>query len=191
MTQVPNDAAKFLKDYFPDGTLCRFVNRRTGTLLDVRPNLDVVNDEIPQVVCNQESAGVQYWIITPFGDGQAIVPVPKDGSSKIRYLTPSSVSDNLAVTISPFPVSWIIFPTTACPKFSGSPLVVPTVPLGQYAEWTCQICWPHFKNTEPKVLDLLNPNLDPNSKVTIYTHGAGANLDRQFWRVQFIRGPAA
>jgi hypothetical protein len=49
-TQLPEDAAKFLKDYLPDGRLCRFVNRHSGTLLDVRPNLDVVNDDVPQVV---------------------------------------------------------------------------------------------------------------------------------------------
>ncbi|KAJ7878011.1 hypothetical protein B0H14DRAFT_1664644 [Mycena olivaceomarginata] len=173
-TQLPEDAAKFLKDYFPDGKLCRFVNRRSGTLLDVRPHLDIFNDEVPQVVCNRESAGVQYWIITPFGNGQAIVPVPKDGSStgKIRYLTPSDVTESQPVTVSPFPVSWIILPTAACPK--NSPLVPSAVPQGLYAEWTCQICWPHFKNTEPQMLDLLGGNKDADSKVVIYPHNAGA-----------------
>ncbi|KAJ7235012.1 hypothetical protein B0H12DRAFT_152390 [Mycena haematopus] len=48
-TQLPEDTAKLLA-VFPDGRLCRLINRHSGTLLDVRPNLDVVNDDVPQVV---------------------------------------------------------------------------------------------------------------------------------------------
>jgi hypothetical protein len=65
-------------DRFPEGRLCRLVNRRSGTLLDIQPNLTLVNDNVPQVVGkhksrlfippvstqletgNAESAGVQY-----------------------------------------------------------------------------------------------------------------------------------
>ncbi|KAF8149742.1 hypothetical protein K438DRAFT_1943786 [Mycena galopus ATCC 62051] len=183
-TQLPPDAAIFMKDYFPKGRLCRFVNRRSGTLLDVRPNLDVVNDDVPQVVGNPESVGVQYWIITPYGDGQAIVPVPKDGSSKVRYLTPSNVAVEHPVTVSPFPVSWNILPTAACPSKQESPLTGFTVPQGLYEEWTCQICWPHFKNVEPRMLDLWAGMKDANTKVVVYPN---SGCQWQFWRVQFIR----
>ncbi|KAF8127527.1 hypothetical protein K438DRAFT_1889064 [Mycena galopus ATCC 62051] len=45
------------------------------------------------------------WIITPHGDGQAIIPVPKDGSSTLRYLSASSINTGTAITVSPFPGS--------------------------------------------------------------------------------------
>ncbi|KAF8186107.1 hypothetical protein K438DRAFT_1836038 [Mycena galopus ATCC 62051] len=45
------------------------------------------------------------WIIIPHGDGQAIIPVPKDGSSTLRYLSASSINTGTAITVSPFPGS--------------------------------------------------------------------------------------
>ncbi|KAJ7235024.1 hypothetical protein B0H12DRAFT_152555 [Mycena haematopus] len=165
-THLPEAAAKLL-DVFPDGRLCRFINRHSGTLLDVQPTLDLVNDDVPQVVGNPESAGVQYWIITPYGDGQAIIPraVPKTGSSQIRYLTPSSIAPDQPVTVSPFPVSWTILPTAGCPHKDKSPLTGFSVPEGLYEEWTCQICWPHFRSGEPRMLDLWAGKMKENTKV--------------------------
>ncbi|KAJ7910018.1 hypothetical protein B0H13DRAFT_1877205 [Mycena leptocephala] len=150
-------------DQFPDGRLCRFINRRSGTLLDVRPNLTLVDDEVPQVVGkfiprpslepgNAETFGVQYWIIKPHGDGQAIIPVPKDGSNTVMYLTASGFVITVAVTVSPFPVSWVIIPTSDSP--TSPPLTGSTVPPGLTEEWTAQICWPHSNNNVPRLLDL-------------------------------------
>lgn len=142
-------------------------------------------------------------MIVPHGDGQAIIPVPKDGSSTVRYLSPSSLSTEVAITISPFPGSFSIIPTSDCPQLSDSPLTSFSVPQGLYEEWTCQISWPHFRNTEPRMLDLYAGTPTANTKVCRLI----ANLRRtlvnvrrkqvvlypysgtqwQFWRIQFIR----
>jgi hypothetical protein len=39
------------------------------------------------------------------------------------------------------------------------------VPQGLYEEWTCQISWPHFRNTEPRMLDLYAGTPTANTKV--------------------------
>ncbi|KAK7439565.1 hypothetical protein VKT23_017494 [Stygiomarasmius scandens] len=180
-TSLPPHALAFCK-MFPEGRLCRFVNRRSGTLLDVRPDLNLASDEIPKVVCNPESVGVQYWIITPHGDGQAIIPVPRDGSFKVRYLTPSSLRNDVPVTVSPLPVSWIIFPTADSPK--DNPLTPVSVPHGLYEEWTCEISWPHFRNQSPCLLHLWYGSPDADTKVVLYPTDGG---QWEFWQVQFIR----
>ncbi|KAJ7895006.1 hypothetical protein B0H13DRAFT_1877211 [Mycena leptocephala] len=176
-------------DQFPDGRLCRFINRRSGTLLDVRPNLTLVDDEVPQVVGkpslepgNAETFGVQYWIIKPHGNGQAIIPVPKDGSSTVMYLTASGLLLTVAVTVSPFPVSWVIIPTSDSP--TSPPLTGSTVPPGLTEEWTAQICWPHSNNDVPRLLDLYAGNPAPDTNVVIYPYGA---TQQQFWRIQFLQ----
>ncbi|KAJ6498684.1 hypothetical protein DFH09DRAFT_333999 [Mycena vulgaris] len=171
-------------DMFPQGRLCRLINRRSGTLLDIQPDLTLVNDKVPQVVGNAESAGVQYWMIVPHGDGQAIIPVPKDGSSTVRYLSPSSLNTDRPITISPFPASFSIFPTSDCPQLSDSPLTSFSVPQGLYEEWTCQISWPHFRNTEPRMLDLYAGVATANTMVVLYPY---SGTQWQFWRIQFIR----
>ncbi|KAF8892793.1 hypothetical protein CPB84DRAFT_1331858 [Gymnopilus junonius] len=149
----------------PEGRLCRFVNRRSGTLLDVR-SLDLVNDAVPQVVGNAEKDGVQYWIITPLGDGQAIIPVPRDGSGRVLYLTPSTIDQGRPITVSPFPTSWQILPSSECP--TGNPLTGFSVPQGLYEEWTCLICYPHFRNGDPRMLDLWAGESTPNNRVVVY-----------------------
>ncbi|KAJ7261240.1 hypothetical protein C8J57DRAFT_1232785 [Mycena rebaudengoi] len=189
-------------DRFPEGRLCRLVNRRSGTLLDIQPNLTLVNDNVPQVVGkhksrlfippvstqletgNAESAGVQYWMIVPHGDGQAIIPVPKDDSSTVRYLSPSSLNTDRPITISPFPASFSIFPTSDCPKLGDSPLTSFSEPQGLYDQWTCQISWPHFRNTEPRMLDLWAGTPTANNKVVLYPY---SGTQWQFWLIQFIR----
>jgi len=178
--QLPSNVGKFFSMFPPSARLCRFINRRSGTLLDVRPNLDVVNDDVPQVVGNPESAGVQYWLITPYGSGQAIIPVPKDGSLKVRYLTPSTSNATIPVTISPFPTSWILMPTATSP--SGTPLVSYSVPQGLYEQWTCLISWPHFSDT--RMLDLWAGVPNPNQPVVVYPV---SGTQWQCWHVQFIR----
>ncbi|KAJ6595004.1 hypothetical protein DFH09DRAFT_1273133 [Mycena vulgaris] len=169
-------------DQFPSGRLCRFINRYTGTLLDIRPGLNITSADAPRVVGNQESAGVQYWIITPYGNGQAIIPVPKDGSSTVVYLTPSNPVPESPVTVSPFPASWNILPTSQYQSPKVNPIKSTTVPKGLYAEWTCQISWPHF--TEVRMLDLFGGSIIPDSNVVPYGYGGHA---WQFWRVQFFR----
>ncbi|KAJ7714648.1 hypothetical protein B0H16DRAFT_520823 [Mycena metata] len=170
-------------DRFPEGRLCRLVNRHTGTLLDIRPALNIVSNEVPSVVGNEESAGVQYWIITPYGNGQAIIPVPKDGSSTLVYLTPSSVIPlESEVTVSPFPASWNILPTSKSLSPNVSPIKSTTVPKGLYEEWTCQISWPHF--TEVRMLDLYCGYVAAETKVVSWTI---TNSVWQFWRIQFFR----
>ncbi|KAJ7909992.1 hypothetical protein B0H13DRAFT_1877177 [Mycena leptocephala] len=177
-------------DQFPDGRLCRFINRRSGTLLDVRPSLTLVDDEVPQVVgkfiprllcawSHQELRldqgmrklsvfrtylmAVNQWIIKPHGDGQAIIPVPKDGSNTVMYLTASGFLVTVAVTVSPFPVSWVIIPTSDSP--TSPPLTGSTVPPGLTEEWTAQICWPHSNNNVPRLLDLYAGNPAPDTNV--------------------------
>ncbi|KAF8186129.1 hypothetical protein K438DRAFT_1765463 [Mycena galopus ATCC 62051] len=103
---------------FPQGRLCRFVNRLSGTLLDIQPNMTMVQDKVPQVVGNAATAatGVQYvngsvgsLDITDQPESvddhtprrwQAIIPVPKDGSSTLRYLSASS-RPGVAITTPP------------------------------------------------------------------------------------------
>lgn len=106
---------------------------------------------------------LNQWIIKPHGDGQAIIPVPKDGSSTVRYLTASSLRIDIPVTVSPFPVSWVIFPTSDSPR--GPPLTGSTVPPGLVEEWTAQICWPHSNNEAPRLLDLYAGNPAPDTNV--------------------------
>lgn len=106
---------------------------------------------------------LNQWIIKPHGDGQAIIPVPKDGSSTVRYLTASSLRIDIPVTVSPFPVSWVIFPTSDSPR--GAPLTGSTVPPGLVEEWTAQICWPHSNNEAPRLLDLYAGNPAPDTNV--------------------------
>ncbi|KAK7024779.1 hypothetical protein R3P38DRAFT_3193698 [Favolaschia claudopus] len=156
---LPQHVEEFCDLFPPSARLCRIINRRSGTLLDVRPNLDVVNDEVPRVVGNPESAGVQYWLITPYGDGQAIVPVPKDGSMKVRYLTPSTNFYGKSVTVSPFPTSWIIMPSSDCPKISA--LNAYSSPPTMYESWTCYISWPR----EGRMLDLWAGDTKPDTSV--------------------------
>ncbi|PPQ72878.1 hypothetical protein CVT26_003499 [Gymnopilus dilepis] len=191
--KFPPNALSFYNK-FPHGRLCRIVNRRSGTLLDVR-SYNLVNDAVPQVVgkflydCvvpfvpNPEDVGVQYWIITPHGDGQAIVVVPRDGSDKVLYLVPSSVNETKPVTVSPFPASWQIIPTSDCPPVAGSPLTGSTVPQGLYEEWTCQISWPHYRNGEPRMLDCWAGLASPNNPVVIYPL---SGTQWQYWKLQFI-----
>ncbi|KAJ7104940.1 hypothetical protein C8R44DRAFT_987807 [Mycena epipterygia] len=167
---------------FPEGRLCRLVNRYTGTLLDVRPGLNIASDEVPQVVGNEESAGVQYWIVIPYGNGQAIIPLPKDESSTVVYLTPSSPVLESPVTVSPFPASWNILPTSRSQSPKGNPIKSTTVPKGLYEEWTCQISWPHFK--EVRMLDLYHGGVKPDTKVVSWAHNGQA---WQFWHIQFLR----
>ncbi|KAJ7910019.1 hypothetical protein B0H13DRAFT_1877206 [Mycena leptocephala] len=185
-------------DQFPDGRLCRFINRRSGTLLDVRPNLTLVDDEVPQVVgkfiprllCAWSHQDLRLnqgmrkpsWIIKPHGNGQAIIPVPKDGSSTVMYLTASGLLLTVAVTVSPFPVSWVIIPTSNSP--TSPPLTGSTVPPGLTEEWTAQICWPHSNNDVPRLLDLYAGNPAPDTNVVIYPYGA---TQQQFWRIQFLQ----
>ncbi|KAJ7910002.1 hypothetical protein B0H13DRAFT_1877189 [Mycena leptocephala] len=169
------------------------------------PNLTLVDDEVPQVVgkfiprllcawshqdlrLNQgmRKPSVSYWIIKPHGDGQAIIPVPKDGSNTVMYLTASGFVITVAVTVSPFPVSW--------PSLTGS-----TVPPGLTEEWTAQICWPHSNNNVPRLLDLYAGNPAPDTNVrfsvchitqltyaqaVLYPYGA---TQQQFWRIQFLQ----
>ena len=92
------------------------------------------------------------WVIKPHGDGQAIIAVPKDGSFTVRYLTASGLRVDVAVTVSPFPVTWVIFPTSDSPR--SPPLAGSTVPPGLVEEWTAQICWPHSNNDVSRLLDL-------------------------------------
>lgn len=134
-------------------------------------------------------------------DGQAIIPVPReqDDFSKIRYLTPSELDSSTPVTLSPFPTSWIILPTAGCPK--GSTVSSYCVPQGLEEEWTCRICWPHFKSNEAKMLDLwygeakphtpvchdqtfcYSPIADAKRQVVLYQ----ASRERQqYWLIQFI-----
>ncbi|KAJ7175021.1 hypothetical protein C8R43DRAFT_1119049 [Mycena crocata] len=178
----PNEAA--FCDLFPKGRLCRLINRRSGTLLDIQPNLNLVNDNVPQVETQRPLAFNTQWIITPHGDGQAIIPVPRDGSSAVRYLSASSINTDRAVTVSPFPASWSLFPTSDCPKLADSPLTAASTPPGVYEEWTCQISWPHFRNTEPRMLDLYAGTVAANTKVVLYPYSGS---QWQFWLVQFLR----
>ncbi|KAJ7110541.1 hypothetical protein C8R44DRAFT_743015 [Mycena epipterygia] len=58
---------------------------------NVMSGYDISFDDFSIPSGSEEETGVQYWINTPQGDGQAaqaIIPVPKDGSSKVRYLHP-------------------------------------------------------------------------------------------------------
>lgn len=107
------------------------------------------------------------WIITPHGEGQAIIPLPRDGSDRVRYLTPSSINVRRPVTLSPFPAAWQILPSSDYPAAGGGAALVGTsVPKGLYDEWTCQIYWPHFKKDEqPKMLDLWEGAATPNNNV--------------------------
>ncbi|KAK7439563.1 hypothetical protein VKT23_017492 [Stygiomarasmius scandens] len=183
-TQLPQHAIAFSR-MFPKGRLCRFVNRRSGTLLDVHPDFKFTPDEVPKVVGNPESASGQYasWIVTPHGDGQAIIPVPKDGSSEVKYLTPSTLQQAIiSTTISPFPTSWTLVPTADSPK--SDPLIHITSPPGLYEQWTCQISWPHFRDQTPYLLDLANGSADADTPVVIWPYTA---LQWQFWQIQFVR----
>ncbi|KAJ7910005.1 hypothetical protein B0H13DRAFT_2329812 [Mycena leptocephala] len=149
-------------DQFPDGRLLTLVD-------DEVPQ--VVGKFIPRLLCawsHQELRldqgmrklsvfrtylmAVNQWIIKPHGDGQAIIPVPKDGSNTVMYLTASGFLVTVAVTVSPFPVSWVIIPTSDSP--TSPPLTGSTVPPGLTEEWTAQICWPHSNNNVPRLLDL-------------------------------------
>ncbi|KAJ7909989.1 hypothetical protein B0H13DRAFT_1877174 [Mycena leptocephala] len=131
---------------------------------------------------NAETLGVQYWIIKPHGDGQAIIPVPKDGSNTVMYLTASGFLVTVAVTVSPFPVSWVIIPTSDSP--TSPPLTGSTVPPGLTEEWTAQICWPHSNNNVPRLLDLYAGNPAPDTNAVLYPYGA---TQQQFWRIQFLQ----
>ncbi|KAJ7204557.1 hypothetical protein B0H12DRAFT_1080497 [Mycena haematopus] len=184
---------------FPDGRLCRFVNRLSGTLLDIRPDLTLVDDAVPQVSDRSNQAmrkpsvynmnathGAQSVDHQPHGDGQAIIPVPKDGSSTTLYLTASSFLTNIAITVSPFPVSWVIVPTSDSPR--NPPLTGSTVPPGLVEEWTAQICWPHSNSDAPRLLDLYAGNPAPDTNVgfnaVLYPYGG---TQQQFWRIQFLQ----
>jgi hypothetical protein len=140
---------------------------------------------------------VNQWIIKPHGDGQAIIPVPKDGSNTVMYLTASGFLVTVAVTVSPFPVSWVIIPTSDSP--TSPPLTGSTVPPGLTEEWTAQICWPHSNNNVPRLLDLYAGNPAPDTNVrfnvchitqltyaqaVLYPYGA---TQQQFWRIQFLQ----
>ncbi|KAH7911395.1 hypothetical protein BJ138DRAFT_1179599 [Hygrophoropsis aurantiaca] len=190
--QLPPKVVEFCAMFPPSARLCRFINRRSGTLLDVRPNLHVANDDVPRVMGETSfghyiSSSVwlnvdSKWLITPYGRGQAIIPVPKDGSHEVRYLTPSTTHFAPA-TVSPFPTSWILLPSADCLK--DGPRVAYSVPRGLYEEWTCLISWPHFTRHEARMLDLRGGEPSPNQPVVIcpFEHGAQS----QYWCVQFIR----
>ncbi|KAJ3570577.1 hypothetical protein NP233_g4307 [Leucocoprinus birnbaumii] len=203
--QLPRNVAQFCR-LFPPGTrLCRIFNRSTGTFLDVRPNLNVVNSHVPQVVCetnflvivysiiscrcfnhpvNPENVGVQYWLITPYDNGQALVPVPKDGELIVRYLTPSTDETEVPLTVSPFPVSWIILPTSRCPE--GNPENAYKIPKGIYEQWNCIISWPHFAN---KAALTYRGNISvPDQQTQLLSRG-DYKPDHLwwFWTIQFIR----
>ncbi|KAJ7910003.1 hypothetical protein B0H13DRAFT_1877190 [Mycena leptocephala] len=182
-------------DQFPDGRLCRFINRRSGTLLDVRPSLTLVDDEVPQVVgklipllfsalshqdlrLTRECGNLRCsicktfrWIIKPHGNGQAIIPVPKDGSNTVMYLTASGLLITVAVTVSPFPSPGSLFrrPTPLPALLSRGPLFrldLPRNGLRRSAGRTQQRC--------PEVV----------GPVVIYPYGA---TQQQFWRIQFLQ----
>lgn len=42
-------------DWFPESRLYRLINRRSGTLLDIQPDLTLVNDKVPQIVGKHNS----------------------------------------------------------------------------------------------------------------------------------------
>jgi len=181
---LPANALEFL-GLFPSGSrICRIINRRSGTLLDIEGSTELQNDSVPRVVGNRESAGVQYWIIAPHGSGQAIIPIPKDRSQKVQYLTPSTMNQEIAVTVSPFPCSWNILPSSDCP---GDKPLVPfsSLPEGIYEEWTCLIGWPQLRGNEARMLDLWAGEAQPNQRVVIYPFEYKKQW--QYWQIQFIR----
>ncbi|KAF5353349.1 hypothetical protein D9756_007805 [Leucocoprinus leucothites] len=196
--QLPPNVAQFCKLFPPSTRLCRIVNRLTGTFLDVRPTLDLAIDAVPRVVCeilaffaassvnnanlvNPENVGVQYWLIAPYNNGQALIPVPRDGSQVVRYLTASSVKTNVAATLSPFPTSWILLPTSRCPN--TTPLNAYSVIKGVYEQWTCMINWPHFMDRALLTSD--GPGWAPDQGTQIHT--CNSEDSGWYWNIQFTR----
>ncbi|KAJ3562663.1 hypothetical protein NP233_g9436 [Leucocoprinus birnbaumii] len=201
--QLPADVAKFCAQFPSSSRVCRLVNHGSGTLLDIKnSSLNLKENELPIVVgesklvptadfiiCsskysgNPESHGQnQYWVITPFGGGQAIIPIPKDGSMTVRYLSSSSPNTKVACTLSPFPVSWIIVPSRSLPD--GQPKLPTSDPRGLYEKWTCMIFWPHSQH-EPRVLEIYTSNA--NSNTAACPQVPSEQSRHHFWSIQFVR----
>ncbi|KAJ3552861.1 hypothetical protein NP233_g12778 [Leucocoprinus birnbaumii] len=158
-SNLPPNVVAFA-NMFPAARVCRIISVYTGELLDYQPNLQL-GTAVPQVVLNAESTGDPYWLIIAYGNGQVLVPVPKDGSKTVRYLAASAFEAGVSPTLSPFPVSWVIMPfqTSRIPPNSQTPLPV-TTPPGLYEQWNAIIHYPYF---------------EPNTVLTPFGTGTGPN----------------
>ncbi|KAJ3565936.1 hypothetical protein NP233_g7322 [Leucocoprinus birnbaumii] len=182
--RVPNYVADFCRQFPPSARLCQIKNTRhtSNTLyLDVHPQGSYGNDYI--VANTDGNSKTKYWIILPYGNGQALVPV--DQSQEVRYLTPSPGTANadVPVSLSRFPISWELLPpvlTYGLPELNVSDRDHPGADW-----WQCLITCEACDGTEYKqVLRVWDPRTPRDGNVVV---DRWERRPYQYWAIQFIK----
>ncbi|KAJ3565937.1 hypothetical protein NP233_g7323 [Leucocoprinus birnbaumii] len=183
--KVPSYVVDFCKQFPASATLCQIKSSRheyNNLYLDVHPDDTYGNDYI--VANTDENSKIKYWIILPYGYGQALVPVNE--SQEVRYLTPSpgAINANIPVSLSRFPMSWQLLPpveTNGLPELNVSDSDHPG------ADWwqcliACAAC--DVNNQRRRALRLWDPTIPKDGNVIV---DAWSARPYQYWAIQFVK----